>query len=374
MGVADVFAQHLRKYSWGDSKLNPRHPLAQRAATLVLAGVVVFALSIVVGTLGNAQVGHAAPSTSTARDWQRVLVFVRRDQSELISSRSLVSALTTQLQPHRIAIDVATDEPIGHQSWRRARSMASQRGAFAAVWYVVERDGGARRVNVRVVDLREGHRPQQLLLGPPAPGVEREMALAVRTLIGSISLRQSTSRAGRVSHASRATTLGLEIGGAYRVSLFPGGPLRHGPTILVQGEIVENFSCLLDLSLQRSAAQRVSDTRWSSWYVGATLAGRYRILRVRSLAATLGLEAQLTSVNISATHSSLSRDEHRSLWELSVMGSLSLRYALLPWLALSMQVAAGILPLRHGLRLAGKFVARTGRARFDLGMGVGVPL
>jgi hypothetical protein len=301
-----------------------------------------------------------------------------------VSLESFLFALSLQLDPYGIdvreeAVRLGSTLPA---QLELARERGQRAGAVAVVWYTGGRAEG-RSVVVHIVDLRRRRTLVQMLtLGAPTAGIERSMAVAVRTLLRAAPLElEPASRAApastpAASDARRPATAAsrpraarqlLDVGAGYALEAYPiGRDLRHGPDLSVAVRRWRRFEGRLVVGYRLAREGRDAEREWarSLWRLSFTASLRLRLGQRGEL--TVGPRLGLAVIDAEARALAAPRSERARLWELSLGVAAGARLALARRFALGLGATVAGLPLRSALVVGGEEVARSGALELAL--------
>ena len=204
-------------------------------------------------------------------------------QVEGISTDSFALALLLQLRPYEVDIQLSqwSLPSAGEDQEALASHRCDKTRAAAVVWYTLEDPRpplAASRVTVQLVVPEAGaHRRLSMKMGAPEQGIERSMAIAVRTLV-SARLAAFAKPAPKEPSPKKAPPPAppppeepswlagrASVGAVYDLEIFPleGIELRHGPTVLLGMRLYRGVRMQLGVGY-RATNDGLSQDRWWS--------------------------------------------------------------------------------------------------------------
>jgi hypothetical protein len=310
----------------------------------------------------------AAPATAAPRG--RVLVLTPGTAPS--RAAAFLLALSVQLDPYGIAThheSLALPASLAAQA-ALARERGARASATAVVWFSADEP-----LTVHLLDLRRGHRVvQSLEMGKPTLGIERSMAVAVRTLLRASPLQieaaplpSGARPAGRRPGTGRVPPLQvrvrplLQFGAGYAVDGVPlGRDVRHGPELGLSVRLWRRGEGRLVVGYRTPHGRREPEGEWSqsAWSMSWSTAASWTLRRRWEL--LVGPRVGFAAVHAEARALDGTRLDQARQWEVSLGGEGAGRVRIGRRLSAELIAAVAWLPLGRSLSLRGRDVVRSG--------------
>jgi len=321
-------------------------------------------------------------------DEGRPLLLVLADErakSDELSSDSFVLALMLHLKADNVDIQLSkwsTPDTLDDQEVL-AGHRCSKSKAAAVTWYSVTGQGESAQVTVHVVSFKHGaFQRQSMKMGAPQPGIERSMALSVRTLVSAHVTRAPepvpepkppppAPPPPAPPAAPAPEPARIQVGVSYHLDIYPlGDEVRHGPTALADLRLVR------DLYVRLGLGYRITEDGTSklSWWardfltVDLALAHYWRLTDRLEITGNGHLRGTVVFVRAARLHERL--EDSAKEWELGLGLGGGVRVKLWSLLSASFGIRLAWLPVAHQVTVGGLDVADPGA--FEATMGVGI--
>lgn len=307
--------------------------------------------------------------------------------------------LMVHLQPYhvetRLELWITPATPAKATELARAQARTSK--ADVVLWYTVEGGGSAREVKVHLLDLGSGHQTLRTIsMGKPSPGIERSMAIALRTLFGAIlhhrevplPQKQPANAPKKLTSAPVPATqpaatqpgpgrplplLGqtkaprFHLAASYDLDLLPmGDEIRHGPTAYFIARPLPSVGLRLGIGFRQPVEDQAGWASWSRDFLYIQAAGMYIWSLGERWEAHLGGRIRGGAVFTSAELVGGTSNENKTLWELALGPAGGIAARIGPRLTMEAQILLAWLPVGHELLVQGQQVAHSGGLQASL--------
>ena len=326
------------------------------------------------------------PALAASGTHPSIVVLTEESAETPLWSDRFVLTLTLQLHPYGIDVQQARVPMLpaaGADQIKLASRAGEQARAIAVVWCTKGSDDPPAAV--QVLDLRQpGTLLHSLAMGARAPGIERSLAVTVRTLLlaGPLELPDrprrpkppppATPDAGHVVPQVKPALLPprLRLGVRYTMNGYPiGGELRHGPDFDVSVRVWRRLEAQFSVGYRVPRQGSDGESQWSRSDVRLSVRASNAWELKKRWQILAGLQAAVNRVAAEARGLE-SRSERVTLWEVALGGTAEIRLGLGRRVALEVDTTVAWLPLRHSLVVHDVEVASPGSLELSLAAGI----